>query len=52
MFALKVVSIIYMAALLFMFISSDCKATNTEESAGYKFLSLLQGGALAYIIMN
>lgn len=52
MLALKVISIIYMSMALIFFIFSDFKSRSAEESTGSKVLSLLQGIALAYIIMN
>ena len=52
MFVIKVVSFIYMAAILVFFIHSSCKSKNAEESTGSKVLLLLQGAALAYVILN
>ena len=49
---LKIVSIIYIALILIYFISIDCKTKDVSESIGFKILSLLQAGVLAYIIMN
>lgn len=52
MIVLKLISIIYIAAILFYFINLDCKTKNASESLGFKILALLQAGTLAYIIMN
>ena len=52
MLALKAVSIIYMCMELVFFIFSGLKSRNAEESTGSRLLSILQGMALAYIIMN
>ena len=49
---LKIVSIMYIAFILICFIFIDCKTKDVSESVGLKILSLLQAGALAYIIMN
>lgn len=52
MFALKIISIIYTALLLIFFLSLGRQSKDISESIGYKVLSLMQAGALAYIIMN
>lgn len=52
MIALKVISMIYMVSILIYFIWLDCKTKDVSESVGFKILSFLQAGTLAYIIMN
>ena len=49
---LKMVSMIYIALMLIYFMSLDCKTKDGSESVGFKILSLLQAGVLAYMIMN
>ncbi len=52
MFILKVISIIYMIVILLVLVSNVRDARDPSESFGAKVLSILQAGALAYIIMN
>ena len=52
MFALKIISMIYIILQMLCFIWFDCKSKNADESIGYKFFCLLSGTNLAYIVMN
>lgn len=52
MLVLKIISIIYMTVILLCFISLDCKTNDVSESTKGKILSILQAGALAYIIIK
>ena len=52
MFALKIISMIYIILQMLCFIWFDCKSKNADESIGYKIFCLLSGANLAYIVMN
>ena len=52
MIVLKVISLIYEALILLLFISFVRKTKDPSENLGYKVMSFLQAVALAYIIIN